>query len=92
MNVYTQKVMPLLKYDTEKASMVGENSEPVFFFCTMFCVIIWALVTAILSRSTTRWMPLMVLAVAIARTFLFIVEKSYRAGTADGRTFLQATL
>ena len=92
MNVYTSAVMPMLKYDPDKHTMIGENSEPIFFFMTMFCVIIWALVSAILSRAATRWMPLMVLAVAFARTFIFIVEKSYRADTADGRMFLQASL
>jgi len=92
MNVYTEAVMPMLKYDAEKHTMVGDNSEPVFFFMTMFCVIIWALVSAILSRAATRWMPLMVVAVAFARTFIFIVEKSYRAKTGDGRFLLQASL
>jgi hypothetical protein len=92
MNVYTSAVMPMLKYDAVKHTMIGENSEPIFFFMTMFCVIIWALVSSILSRAATRWMPLMVLSLAFARTFIFIVEKSYRANTAEGRSFLQASL
>jgi low affinity Fe/Cu permease len=82
----------MLEYDVETKSMKSESSEPVAFFITMFIVIIWALVTCVLSRASSRWMPLMVLAIAIARTMLFVADKSYTAVTVNGKIFMQATL
>jgi hypothetical protein len=40
----------MLEYDVENNNMISESSEPVFFFMTMFCVIVWSLITCILSR------------------------------------------
>jgi hypothetical protein len=82
----------MLEYDVETKTMKSESSEPVAFFITMFIVIVWALITCVLSRAQTRWMPLLVLAIAIARTMLFVADKSYTAVTVNGKVFAQATL
>jgi len=74
---FTEEVLPMLEYDVTENKMKSESTEPVFFFMTMFCVTVWSLITCILSRVQTRWMPLVVLSFALARTVLYVINKSY---------------
>jgi hypothetical protein len=80
--------MPMLEYDVETKNMNSESREPVAFFMTMFCVILWAMITCILSKTETRWMPLVVLSVASAKTMLFVVDTRYKAATVNGKNFI----
>ena len=81
---FTETILPMLSYDVQSKQMQSESSEPVFFFATMFVVIVWSLITCILSRGSTRWMPLMVIAVALGNIFRYVVDRNYKAVSIDG--------
>ena len=62
----------------------------VFFFF-VYVVLLWAFSTTIIAQKQWRYIPLSVIGIALAFSFIYILEKNVDATTIDRKYFKQAT-
>ena len=62
----------------------------LFFFC-IYVVLIWAFSTTIIADKSWRYIPLSIIGIALAFSYIYIIEKQVDATTIDRKLFKQAT-
>ena len=81
----------MLEYDCDTAQMNTCNNEPMVMFFFVYVVLMWAFSTTIIAPKPWRYIPLSVIGIALAFTYIYILEKNVDATTVNRKYFKQAT-
>lgn len=85
------EVFPMLEYNLNTRQMKDSNTEPMLFFFCIYIVLLWAFSTTIIADKSWRYIPLSIIGLALAFTYIYIIEKQVDATTVDRKLFKQAT-
>ena len=85
------EVLPMLEYNLDTRQMKDRNAEPMLFFFCIYVVLIWAFSTTIIADKSWRYIPLSIIGIALAFSYIYIIEKQVNATTVDRKLFKQAT-
>jgi len=85
------EVMPMLRFDLNKQQMKDSNAEPIYFFFFSFIILLWAFSATIIADKSWRHIPLSLIGITLAFTFIYMIEKNVAATTIDRKFFKQAT-
>ena len=85
------EVMPMLEYNLDTQKMKNANGEPMLFFFFVYVVLMWAFSTTIISDVEWRYIPLSIIGLTLAFSYIYIIEKNVAASSIDRKFFLQAT-
>ena len=85
------EVLPMLEYNLDTRQMKDRNAEPMLFFFCIYVVLIWAFSTTIIADKSWRYIPLSIIGLSLAFSYIYIIEKQVNATTVDRKLFKQAT-
>ena len=85
------EVFPMLEYNLDTSQMKNSNAEPMLFFFFIYVVLLWAFSTTIIAEKQWRYVPLSIIGITLAFSFIYIIEKNVDATTVDRKFFKQAT-
>lgn len=85
------EVLPMLEYNLDTQKMKNANGEPMLFFFFVYVVLMWAFSTTIISDVEWRYIPLSIIGLTLAFSYIYIIEKNVAASSVDRKFFLQAT-
>jgi len=68
------------------------NREAFLFFAWIHILLLWGFSATALARPEQRFIPIVVIGVALAIAFLYVVDKANDAETLDKKLFKQASI
>ena len=69
------EVLPMLEYNLDSQKMTNSNAEPMLFFFFIYVVLLWAFSTTIISDKSWRYIPLSIIGIALAVSYIYVAEK-----------------